>query len=98
MKHHSILRKLIRARIIRCMTNLKQTPHSRKRKSIVKKERQSLTQTEGRTVLFDIIRQSQDRSHAETKKQLHLGKKSTSSEVSDFLSIKKTPSDADDIW
>ena len=69
MTRHSNLRKLIRTRawINRFLANLKQS-HSSNKNSTVKKEPQPLTQTEERTALFDIIRQSQAISQAETKK------------------------------
>ena len=77
MKRHSRLRKLIQTRacINRFPTNLKQTPSSSNRNSLVTKELQPLTRTAERAALFDIIRQSQDTSHTEIKKLLHLGKK-----------------------
>ena len=74
MTRHSQLQKLIRAWINRFPTNLKQTPHSSSRNSVVNKEPQALTRTEKRTAVFDIKRQSQDTSRAETKKLLHLEK------------------------
>ena len=77
MARHSHLKKFIRTRawINRFRTNLEKTPHSSNRSSLVTKEPQPLTRMEERTVLFDIIRQSQDTSHAETKTLLHFGKK-----------------------
>ena len=77
MERHSRLRKLIRTRawINRFLANLKQTPHSSNRNTLVTKEPQPLTRTEERAALFNIIRQSQDTSHAEIKKLLHLEKK-----------------------
>ena len=82
MTRHSKLRKLIRtcAWINRFVTSLEQTPHSKNSNSIVKTEPQQLTQREERTAFFNIIRQSQDTSHAKTKQlgnytpKLHLGK------------------------
>ena len=71
------MRKFIRTRawINRFLTNLKQTPRSSNGNSLVIKEPQPLTRTEERTALFEIIRQSEDTSHAETKILLHLGKR-----------------------
>ena len=56
-------------------SKLDQTPHSSNRNSLVTKELQTLTQTEERAALFDIIRQPQDASPTEIRKLLHLGKK-----------------------
>ena len=100
MERHSHLRKLIRTRawINRFLTNLKQTPHSSNRNSVVTKEPQPLTRTGERAALFDIICQSQDTSHAEIKKRLHLGKKNQLNKSLGFFSINMTSSDAEDVW
>ena len=73
MTRHSNLRNMIRTRAwINCfLANLEQS-HSSNKNSTVKKEPQPLTQTEERTALFDIIRQSQAISHAKTKKHYYV--------------------------
>ena len=78
-------------------SKLDQTPHSSNRNSLVTKELQTLTQTEERAALFDIIRQPQDASPTEIRKLLHLGKKNQLSKVSDFLSINMTSSNSEEV-
>ena len=73
-KRHSLLIRT-RAWINRFLANLKQTSHNSNRNSLVKTETQPLTRIEERTALFDIFRQSQYTSYAETKKLHYLGKK-----------------------